>query len=270
MNPTPPKPTSFVSGASSSLGDTIVAISSAVGPSARMIVRVSGRAALSLAQRLVDGELPRLRRSLPPGLGRVDRPAWLYCFRTPRSYTGEDLLEFHLPGNPLLARMLLEELLRSGARLAEAGEFTARAYFNGRLDLTAAEGVAAAVSASNEQELAAARRLLAGELARSPRPRRRSAWPRRSRWWRRASTFPRRTCRSSAAADRGAGGAGPGSAGEPARKTASDSSGWSTSPASCSPAGPTPARARLLNSLAGAERAVVSPQAGTTRDVIWG
>ncbi len=87
-------------------------------------------------------------------------------FQSPRSYTGEDLVEIHLPGSPVLAKMLLDELFRRGVRGAEAGEFTARAYFAGKLDLTEAEGVAATISASNEQELQAARQLLAGELAR--------------------------------------------------------------------------------------------------------
>jgi len=92
-------------------------------------------------------------------------PATVYLFRAPRSYTGEDLVEFHLPGNPLLAKLLLETLHERGVRPAEPGEFTARAYFNGLVDLTEAEGVAATISAGNEQELSAARRLMAGELA---------------------------------------------------------------------------------------------------------
>ena len=66
--------------------------------------------------------------------------------------------------------MLLDALLGAGARAAEPGEFTARAYFNGRLDLAGAEGVAATIAAQSEQELAAARQLLAGELARRLRP----------------------------------------------------------------------------------------------------
>jgi tRNA modification GTPase len=97
-------------------------------------------------------------------------PATLYAFRAPRSYTGDDLIEFHLPGNPLLARLLLDHLSAAGARLAQPGEFTARAYFNGRLDLAEAEGVAATIAASNDRELSAARQLLAGELSRRLRP----------------------------------------------------------------------------------------------------
>lgn len=156
--------------------DTIAAISSAVGPALRMIVRVSGRKSRAIARSLVavadaddnDRSARAVRGHL--SFAAMSVPAWVYSFHAPRSYTGEDLVEFHLPGNPLLVRMLLDELIARGARAAEPGEFTARAYFNGRMDLTQAEGVAAIVSAHGEQELAAARQLLAGELARRLRP----------------------------------------------------------------------------------------------------
>ncbi|HEY1921432.1 MAG TPA: GTPase, partial [Tepidisphaeraceae bacterium] len=97
-------------------------------------------------------------------------PGWVYSFVGPRSYTGQDLAEFHIPGNPLLARMMLDWIVGLGARIAEPGEFTARAYFNGKLDLAQAEGVAAAIAAQNAQHLAGARQLMAGELARRLRP----------------------------------------------------------------------------------------------------
>ena len=152
--------------------DTIVAISSATGAAARMIVRMSG----PLAPRIA-AELSRTRDEPAAGASRLPIhfsdltvPAWLYVFRAPRSYTGEDLVEFHLPGNPLLARMLLDHLRRAGARDAEPGEFTARAFFNGRIGLTEAEGVAATIAAHNEGELAAARQLMSGELSRRVRP----------------------------------------------------------------------------------------------------
>ena len=152
--------------------DTIVAISSATGPATRMIVRLSGPAALDLAGAFVPDLVPapstahrcRLR------FGAFTLPTTVYTFLAPRSYTGEQLVELHLPGNPLLARRVVEELLETGARLAEPGEFTARAYFHGRLDLTEAEGVAATISAHSAQELRAARQLLSGELARRLTP----------------------------------------------------------------------------------------------------
>ncbi|MGD0770003.1 MAG: tRNA modification GTPase [Tepidisphaeraceae bacterium] len=151
--------------------DTIAAISSATGPAARMILRISGPQTFPIAAGLgiaPSGGGSAGRTELR--FGDISCPAWVYQFRSPRSYTGEDLVELHVPGNPLLARMLLGWLMRHGARQAEPGEFTARAYFNGKLDLSQAEGVAATISAQNQQHLAAARRLMAGELARRLRP----------------------------------------------------------------------------------------------------
>jgi tRNA modification GTPase len=152
--------------------DTIAAISSAVGTAARMIVRVSGPLAPRLAADLTlsPDEPPPSATYTKLHFANLTLPAWLFVFRAPRSYTGDDLVEFHLPGNPLLARILLDHLRENGARDAEPGEFTARAFFNGRLDLIEAEGVAATIAAGNEAELAAARQLMAGELARRLKP----------------------------------------------------------------------------------------------------
>src|SRR5215216_2080170 len=154
--------------------DTIAAISSAVGAAARIIVRLSGPNAHSIAETITatrqkNGREPHSTKTTLH-LRDLQIPAWLYLFHSPHSYTTDDLVEFHIPGNPLLARMLLDELVKRGARPADPGEFTARAYFNGRLDLTEAEGVAATIAAGSEQELRAARQLLAGELARRLRP----------------------------------------------------------------------------------------------------
>src|SRR5579862_1809453 len=106
-------------------GDTIAAISSAVGPAARIILRMSGPRAAGIAQTLVDpmpepGAAARARC----GFRSISFPISVYSFQTPRSYSGEDLVELHIPGSPLLGKMLLEELLSRGARLADAGEFT--------------------------------------------------------------------------------------------------------------------------------------------------
>src|SRR5665213_2851104 len=98
--------------------DTIVALSSASGPAARMILRVSGADSSAIASRFWTTDLP------PAGavsrgivcLCELQVPAWLYRFRAPRSYTGEDLIELHIPGNPLLATRLLEELLFDSMR----------------------------------------------------------------------------------------------------------------------------------------------------------
>ena len=150
---------------------TIVAISSAVGPAARMIVRLSGERAHEIARSMCD-ELPGAGQACSTRLrfNGLVVPVEIYLFANPHSYTGEDLVEFHIPGNPLLARMLLDALVTAGARQAEPGEFTARAYFNGCMDLSSAEGVAATIAAHSESELRAARQLMAGELAKRLRP----------------------------------------------------------------------------------------------------
>src|SRR5450432_1007252 len=152
--------------------DTIAAISSAVGASARMIVRASGPLVREIHQHLTS-EPQFIAAAAKRGricFSDLAFPAQIYTFASPQSATGEDVVEFHVPGNPLLARLLLEELIRRGARQAEPGEFTARAYFNGRIDLTEAEGVAATISAQNQQQLHAARQLMSGELAHRLRP----------------------------------------------------------------------------------------------------
>ncbi|MGA2231782.1 MAG: tRNA modification GTPase [Tepidisphaeraceae bacterium] len=153
------------------LNDTIAAISSAVGPAARMIVRVSGPNCVDLLRDLCREDFqPPQARPMTLHLCGSKAPIWGFTFAAGKSYTGEDLVEFHIPGNPLLARLLLDQLLLRGARPAEPGEFTARAFFNGRMDLSQAEGVAAVVAAANQNELDAGRRLMAGELSRRLRP----------------------------------------------------------------------------------------------------
>jgi tRNA modification GTPase len=151
--------------------DTIVAMSSAVGVAGRIIVRLSGADAPSILENfgVPRGEHASARRAELRFDG-VACPAWVYQFESPGSYTGEDLIELHLPGNPVLARMVVDWATRHGARPAEPGEFTARAYFRGKLDLSQAEGVAAAIAAQNREQLAASRQLMAGELATRLRP----------------------------------------------------------------------------------------------------
>jgi len=153
-------------------GDTIVAISSVIAPAARILVRSSGGESHAALRTLTGCHevSPRSARALRLEFDGLSFPAWVYVFAAPASYTGEDLVEYHIPGNVWLARRLVDELVRLGARPAEPGEFTARAYFHGRMDLAEAEGVAATIAASNEAQLRAARQLMAGELARRLRP----------------------------------------------------------------------------------------------------
>ena len=154
------------------IGDTIAAISSSVGCSPRMIVRLSGPRAWELAMHFCPEA--QLISS-----GRIDTrfkwqglwiPCQIYSFHAASSYTGEDQIEFHLPGNVVICKSLLNDLLMAGARSAEAGEYTFRAYFNQKMDLSEAEGVAATIAAQGRQELAAARQLMSGELSRRLMP----------------------------------------------------------------------------------------------------
>ena len=157
------------------IDDTIVAPASGTGTAARTILRLSGPGAFPLVESLLKSEdrspFSRLStwRQLPvriPLEKSIDCPARLYKFAHPRSYTGQDLAELHLPGSPALVRFLLERILSAGARMALPGEFTARAFLNGRMDLTEAEAVAAVISARSDGELRAGQRLLEGALHR--------------------------------------------------------------------------------------------------------
>ena len=150
-------------------GATIAAFATAVVPAVRIVLRTSGPAAIAIAAEACNA-VPASAAAVTLSFADLSCPAWVYVFRGPRSYTGDDTVEYHIPGSPVLARMLYDELLSRGCRPAEPGEFTARAFFNGKLDLTEAEGVAATIAALNAAELAAARQLLAGELARRLRP----------------------------------------------------------------------------------------------------
>jgi len=154
--------------------DTIVAISSAPGPAARGIVRLSGPHALPAAAKLFqpNDKTYHVTDSLPwtrmHGRCRLTKgitcSAEAYIFRAPRTYTTQHMAELHLPGSPPLLQMVLEQLLTENVRMAEPGEFTARAFFSNRIDLTEAEAVAALINARSDAQLRAAERLLDGAL----------------------------------------------------------------------------------------------------------
>ncbi len=157
------------------LDDTIVAISSPAGVSVRGMVRLSGSESTTLADEIFRADSGQLLRACPGGrrvFGEVhfaesgSVPAEAYVFRAPASYTRQDVVELYVPGCPPLLTMILDRLRRSGARPAEPGEFTARAFFSGALDLTRVEGVAALIHAHNDSQLRASEALLHGHLSR--------------------------------------------------------------------------------------------------------
>ncbi|MCP4247688.1 MAG: tRNA modification GTPase [bacterium] len=153
--------------------DTIVAVASPPGWAARGIVRLSGPDALATADAVFvsgDGQSLTDCRGFTRRIGRVrldrDRsfPAECYVFRAPHSYTRQDGIELHVPGSPPLLAMLTEALVAGGARLAQPGEFTARAFLSGAMDLTRVEAVAALIRARSDGELRAASHMMRGHL----------------------------------------------------------------------------------------------------------
>jgi tRNA modification GTPase len=153
------------------LDDTIAAIATAPGGALRGVVRVSGPRSLACVQSIFPkgiGELsaPSVLRGevlLPRNLGAV--PAWLYVWPGKRSYTRQPTVELHLPGSPPVLDAVLEALCQTGARLARPGEFTLRAFLAGRLDLTQAEAVLGVIDARGSEQLRTALAQLAGGLA---------------------------------------------------------------------------------------------------------
>jgi len=155
------------------LDDTIAAISTAVGEGAIAILRVSGPEAVDLVARIFRGSTPpekmEPRRShfgaIYDATGVIDQ-VLLTIFQRPQSYTGEDLVEISCHGGILVTRKILSLLLNAGARSAEPGEFTQRAFLNGKMDLTQAEAVMDLIRAQTELALRAANEQLAGHLGR--------------------------------------------------------------------------------------------------------
>jgi len=152
--------------------DTIAALATARGPAALAIVRVSGPDAIPIvARHFRPGErithLPSHRCAVgefvDAGGEAIDQVV-ATVFRAPGSYTGEDLVEISSHGSDRIAARMLAALHGSGARPAHPGEFTQRAFLNGKLDLAQAEAVAALVSARSEASARAALRILAGGL----------------------------------------------------------------------------------------------------------
>ena len=151
--------------------DTIAAISTPFGEGAIAVLRTSGPRAVEIAGAAYRGKLPVTEmRARVQHFGTVfdgDQKlddVLLTVFRAPHSYTGEDIVEIAGHGGVLVARRILEVLLRSGARSAEPGEFTQRAYLNGKMDLTQAEAVMDLISAQTDLALLAAGEQLAGRL----------------------------------------------------------------------------------------------------------
>ena len=149
---------------------TIAALATPPGSSALAVLRISGELVLSIAKSAFNKDKIKSRnayfgvyRNLEGKI--LDECVWV-LFEGPKSYTGEDLLEITCHGNLFIINRILEDLYRRGCRPALPGEFTRRAFLNGKIDLTQAEAVAEIISARSERAFDAARKLLSGELGR--------------------------------------------------------------------------------------------------------
>ena len=158
------------------LDDTIAAIATPLGEGALAVIRLSGKDAFNVADKVF---VPRGKSSLKVSDapthtiqyghillgGKVIDEVLVAVMRAPRTFTREDCVEITCHGGVLAAKSVLDSVLAGGARLAEPGEFTRRAFLNGRIDLTQAEAVADLIAARTELALSAANEQLAGKLS---------------------------------------------------------------------------------------------------------
>jgi tRNA modification GTPase len=170
-----------------SLDDTICAVATPMGEGGVGIVRVSGTHALHVALNILRLRSGKTLEQIKPYQLCLGQFIWNHAspgktsgiaassvldevlvviMRAPRSYTGEDVVEVHAHGGPVIVNAICEALTQAGARLAEPGEFTKRAFLNGRLDLTQAEGVLDTIQASSLKSLKMAQEQLQGRLSR--------------------------------------------------------------------------------------------------------
>jgi len=170
----------------SGLDDTICAVATPAGEGGVGIVRVSGSQAFPIASNIVRLRCAKSLLEIKPyqlylgkflwdhfpipkkiqqGSGTVLDEVLVVIMRAPRSYTGEDVVEVHGHGGPLIVQAICEALTQAGARMAEPGEFTKRAFLNGRLDLTQAEAVLDTIQANSLHSLKLAQEHLQGGLS---------------------------------------------------------------------------------------------------------
>lgn len=255
-----------------SVTETIVAAATPAGRSALAIVRVDGPLAASIATAALGRKSPPAEKTSTLGIWRDQSGAPIdqvvaVLWSAGRSFTGNDSLEITCHGNPLLVRRITEDCLARGGRLAEPGEFTRRSYLAGRIDLTQAEAVADLIHASSERALASARRMLAGELGRHV-----------ARWTDRTLQV---LAELEAHIDFPEEDLPPEDPRGPTARLAEIASELSTYARTAKHDGalraglrvavvgaPNAGKSSLLNALTGAERAIVSPEAGTTRDYL--
>ena len=148
--------------------ENIVAISTALGKSGISVVRLSGKDSLNIAKKIFECSAKEIEpRKFYLGninLKNLNDKGLLVYFKAPNSYTGEDVVEFQCHGGTIIANKIVDECINNGARLSLPGEFTKRAFINGKISLDKAEGVAELIDAESESEARAGYNLVDGNL----------------------------------------------------------------------------------------------------------
>ena len=250
--------------------ETIAAIATAAGAAGVGVVRVSGPGCAAMAQALL-GRAPTPRQAhyldFRDADGEVIDDGLLLFFPGPRSYTGEDVLELQAHGSPVLLARLLARCLALGARPARPGEFTERAYLEGKLDLAQAEAVADLIAAGSEAAARAARRSLDGEFSRRVHDVVEGLTGLRT-WLEAALDFPEEEIDFLAAPELHARLAAVTAALAALRADAGRGKRLVDGLHVVIAGAPNAGKSSLMNALAGEDRAIVTDIAGTTRDLL--
>jgi tRNA modification GTPase len=152
------------------INETIVALSTPAGRAGLGVVRLTGKQSCHIAHKILDGaRFENRRANLATLKPKVDQVVVTY-FEAPRSYTTEDLVEISCHGSPVVLRHCVEQAIQAGARLAEPGEFTLRAYLHGRLDLPQAEAVRDLIDATTLYQAKIATQQMEGSVSRRINP----------------------------------------------------------------------------------------------------
>ena len=148
------------------INDTIIAVSSGETASVKKIIRISGDKTLDILKYFANSDFQKHRQivRIPTEINGIKINCWFYLFPSPYSYTGEDLVEIHILACDDVIENIFTKLLSLGGRTAMAGEFTYRAFVNGKMDLSEAEAVAQMIESSNRYQLEASQKLFTGSI----------------------------------------------------------------------------------------------------------